>query len=87
MDSVLQEIQRIAGVINSFYLDLFKPNGSEGLKEIFLGWNRRITQRQYGELEHTYTVNEVNITLSQMAPSKAPDPDGLPPDFFKIFLA
>lgn len=58
-------------VVNSFYSGLFSSSGSHGLEEVFSGWNICLNRRQKNVLKRTFVAKEVEVALSQMAPSKA----------------
>ncbi|KAL0403557.1 UNVERIFIED_CONTAM: putative mitochondrial protein [Sesamum radiatum] len=45
----------------------------------------RIDRNMYDELSRPFTEEEVSLALSQMAPLKAPRPDGMPPLFYQKY--
>lgn len=72
-------------IINSFFMDLFKSGGAKELEGVFEGWNSTISMEQRRNLKRTFQKVEVDEALLQMAPMKAPGPDGMPPRFFQQF--
>lgn len=51
----------------------------------FDAWRKILSSRQRDELSWTFTVKEIEVTLSQMALSKALGLDDLPPGFYQKF--
>jgi hypothetical protein len=50
---------------------------------VFQSLQESVSEEMNGELLKNFTKEEVIIALKQMAPLKAPGPDGLPADFFQ----
>ena len=68
-----------------FYTKLFSSSNVQGLDRVLEGVKRVVTSNMNEELLKAYSKDEVEATIRQMAPSKAPSPDGLPPLFYQTF--
>lgn len=69
-------------IINSYCSALFKSSRYRDLETIFEGWTKVISEAQRRDLVKVFHKSKVEAALNQMAPSKAPGPEGLPPSFF-----
>lgn len=47
------------------------------------GLSRKVTEETNGQLEDPFTLEEIATALSQMCPTKALGPDGLPTVYFQ----
>ena len=79
------ESEKIALVLVNYYRELFstsRPNPQWPQLEHI---SSMITEEMNSALTDTFTAFEVKESLKQMAPLKAPGPDGMPPLFFQHF--
>ena len=67
----------------AFYEDLYKSEGTIGIKEVLSHVPRKVTGEMNRELNSPYSVEEVKAALFQMFPTKAPGPDCFPAHFFQ----
>lgn len=58
-------------------------NANKGPMESLLNMEPRINETISTELSRDFTEVEVTKGLKQMHPTKAPNPDGMPPLFFQ----
>ena len=68
-----------------FYTRLFTQSHSHDLDRVLAGVKRVVTADMNAELVRSYSMEEVDIAIKQMAPLKAPGPDGMPPLFYQSF--
>ena len=75
----------IAKVAESYFKDLFVATPTDNIEGVLQSVERRITPQLNDRLTQRYTPDEVQTTLFQMHPSKAPRPDGMSPFFFQKY--
>ena len=76
---------QVADIIVGFYTRLFtseRPSTTQGILEVI---QPIVTEEMNTNLTRDFTKQEVNLALKEMAPLKAPGPDGMPPLFFQSF--
>jgi hypothetical protein len=66
-----------------YFSNLFTAGHIENLEECIQGLCLKVTEAMNEELLKVFTSNEVELALKQMAPLKAPGPNGLPAGFFQ----
>ena len=79
------ELEKITLVLVNYYREIFstsRPNPQWPQLEHI---SSMITEEMNSALTDTFTAFEVKESLKQMAPLKAPGPDGMPPLFFQHF--
>ena len=76
---------QVADIIVGFYTRLFTSEGpttAQGILEVI---QPIVTDEMNSNLTRVFTKQEVDLALKEMAPLKAPGPDGMPPLFFHSF--
>nr|XP_023927486.1 uncharacterized protein LOC112038880 [Quercus suber] len=76
---------QVADIIVGFYTKLFTSERSSidlGILEVV---QPVVTEEMNTNLTRDFTKQEVDLALKEMAPLKAPGPDGMPPLFFQSF--
>ena len=76
---------QVADIIVGFYTRLFtseRPTTAQGILEVI---QPIVTDEMNSNLTRVFTKQEVDLALKEMAPLKAPRPDGMPPLFFHSF--
>ena len=68
-----------------YYTDLFTTSKPEHLEEVVDVIPKVVKAEMNADLIGDFTAMEVEVTLKQMAPLKAPGPDGMPPLFYKNY--
>ena len=68
-----------------YYTDLFTTSKPEHLEEVVAVIPEVVTAEMNVDLIGDFTAMEVEVTLKQMAPLKAPRRDGMPPLFYKNY--
>ena len=71
----------------NFYRELFTSLGTCQPSEILNSVQTMVSTNMNRQLSMEFTCKEVKCTLNQMAPLKAPGPDGVPLCSFKIIGA
>jgi len=74
-----------AGMLNEFYSRLFNSSQAHDLDRILDEVDEVVTDEMRVDLVLPYTSEEVDAALKEMAPLKAPGPDGMPPLFFQTY--
>ena len=76
---------QVEDIVYGFYSSLFtssRPAGAHAVLEVI---QPLITEDMNNGLTKEFIRHEVDIALKEMAPLKAPGPDGMPPLFFQSF--
>ena len=74
-----------ARMLNEFYSRLFTSSQPHDLDRILDGVDEVVTDEMRADLARAYTSEEVDAAIKEMAPLKAPNPDGMPPLFFQTY--
>ena len=74
-----------ARMLNEFYSRLFTSSQPHDLDRILDGLDEVVTDEMRADLAQAYTSEEVDAAIKEMAPLKAPGPDGMPPLFFQTY--
>ena len=77
--------QQIRDTIVDFYTNLFTSNIPDHLEEVIDVIPKVVTAEMNASLTSEFIALEVEVALKQMAPLKAPDPDGMPPLFYQNY--
>ena len=77
--------ENVSKLLVEFYTNLFTSSKPSEIDKVCNLVQRTITDNMNAVLGRTFTREEVNIALSQMAPLKASRPDGMPPIFFQHY--
>ena len=64
---------------------MFTQSHSHDLDRVLEGVKRVVTADMNAKLVRPYSMEEADIAIKQMAPLKAPRPDGMPPLFYQSF--
>ena len=75
----------VSATFVEFYTRLFTQSHSHDLDRVLEGVKRIVTADMNVELVKPYCMEEVDIAIKQMAPLKAPRPNGMPPFFYQSF--
>jgi hypothetical protein len=83
--AVINEPNEISIRFVQYYAELFTAVPLEGVDQVLEGIHPSVTAEMNSQLIHPYTESEVSVALKQMAPLKAPGPDGMPPAFYQSY--
>lgn len=75
----------VAGLLENYYQHLFTSSNPCDLEEVTQHTSRVVTDDMNRELIGDFTRVEIEMELNQMAPLKAPRPDGMPPIFYQHY--
>lgn len=73
------------GLLASFYTQLFTSSNPHDLERILDGVQAVVTDKMMADLAQPYIIEEVNVEIKEIAPLKAPGPDGMPPLCFQNY--
>lgn len=76
---------QINDIIVNFYESLFTTEEPNKFEEVIDTISHVVTNEMNEKLEVEFTLEEVEVALKQMAPLKAPGPDGMPPLFYQSY--
>ena len=77
--------ENISAMVIDYYSRLFTSSGPAGIEEVVQLIRPVVTPEMNDNLTGSFSREEVELALRQMAPLKAPGPDGMPPIFFQKF--
>ena len=77
--------EEISKILVDYYQNLFTSALPSNLEEVLMAVPTVITDEQNTMLAVEFVKTEVEEAIQQMAPLKAPGPDGLPPLFYQKF--
>ena len=64
---------------------MFESSNPRDLERMLDGVQRVVNEEMQADLARPYTVEEVEHAIKEMAPLKAPGPDGMPPLFYQTY--
>ena len=73
------------GLLVGFYEKLFASSNPKNMEQILNGVQEVVTDSMRTNLAQAYSVDEVEKAIKDMAPLKAPGPDGMPPLFYHTY--
>ena len=73
---------QVNDTILGFYRDLFTTVNPENLEDVVEVIPQVVTESMNDTLTRAFTIHEVEVAVKEMAPLKAPGPDGMPPLFY-----
>ena len=76
----------MSAIFVDFYSRRFNSSNGHDIDRVLEGVNKVVSDDMNVELLKPYSKEEVDVAIKQMAPLKAPGPDGMPPIFLSIFL-
>jgi len=76
---------KVTGLLVSYYKQLFTSSQPTYFETVLQAVPRVVTTEMNSALIGEFTRAEVDMALKQMAPLKAPGPDGMPPIFYQHF--
>uniref|UniRef100_A0A2N9G161 Reverse transcriptase domain-containing protein n=1 Tax=Fagus sylvatica TaxID=28930 RepID=A0A2N9G161_FAGSY len=83
--NIVTNEEQIATQFVNYYQELFTAVPLEGIDGVLVGIQPRVTAEMNRSLTCNFTELEVLTALKQMAPLKAPGPDGMPPIFYQSY--
>ena len=75
----------VSGIFVEFYTRLFTQSQPHDLDRVLEGVRRVVTVDTNAKLVKPYTMEEIDTTIKQMAPLKAPSLNGMLPLFYQTF--
>ena len=75
----------LSEMVRDYYKNLFLSSRPTEVEEVVLAIKPAVTEDMNNCLIKPFSREEIENALKQMALLKAPDPDGMPPIFFRKF--
>jgi hypothetical protein len=83
--AIITDSEQIGRQFVDYYQELFTAAPLAGVDTILGGIQTRVTDEMNMKLTCQFTELEVTTAMEQMAPLKAPGPDGMPPVFYQSY--
>ena len=80
-----KEEEAVSALLIGYYENLFTSSNLHNLDSVLDGVQAVVTEDMNAKLIKLYTAEEVTAAIKEMAPLKAPGPDGMPPLFFQTY--
>ena len=77
--------EEVSVMIVEYYKQLFTTSNPHDIEEVVQFTKQVVTKDMNSCLIRNFSKDKVEIALKQMAPLKAPGPDGMPPIFFQHY--
>ena len=77
--------EAVSALLIDYYGSLFTSSEPHNLESFLEGVQVVVTEDMNAKLVERYTAKEVAIAIKEMAPLKAPRPNGMPPLFFQNY--
>ena len=77
--------ESILAMVVDYYSSLYTSSGPVGIEDVMQFTKPLVTAEMNSNLIGSFSREEVELALKQMARLKAPGPDGMPPIFFQKF--
>ena len=75
----------MASLLINYYENLFTTSQPEQIDDVVAKVSRVVTEEMNKALIREFTAPEVELAIKQMAPTKAPGLDGMPPVFYQKY--
>ena len=75
----------MASLLINYYENLFSTSQPMNIDDVVANVSHVVSEDMNKALVREFTASEVEIAIKQMAPTKAPGPDGMPPVFYQKF--
>ena len=75
----------VSAMLVDFYSQLFSSSNPHNLDRILSGVQPVVSDDMRADLDKPFSSEEVGQAIREMAPLKAPGPDGMPPLFFQTY--
>jgi hypothetical protein len=85
LDILHDTSEGMASLLINYYSSLFTTSQPEQIDEVVAQVSSVVTEDMNKALTREFTASEVELALKQMAPTKAPGPDGMPPVFYQKY--
>ena len=77
--------ESISAMVVDYYSSLFRSSRKAEIEEVVQFIKPVVTEEMNRDLIGVFSRDEVEVAVKQMAPLKAPGPNGMPPIFFQKF--
>ena len=85
-DTWCQNLDEVAETIMNYYKELFHSANPTSMENTTQFINTVITEEMNAKLVARFEASEIHDAIKEMAPLKAPGPDGMPPIFLSVLL-
>uniref|UniRef100_A0A2N9GNK1 RNase H type-1 domain-containing protein n=1 Tax=Fagus sylvatica TaxID=28930 RepID=A0A2N9GNK1_FAGSY len=85
MGTLHETNEGMASLPINYYENLFTTSQPEQIDDVMAKVSRVVTEEMNKALIYEFTTPKVELAIKQMAPTKAPGPDGMPPVFYQKY--